>query len=117
MILSHYMFKYDIALKIFSLPSILSVKFYNFLRLCAHLFLNTFKWGFPGGAVVKNLPTNTGDAEDTGSIPRLGRSPAEGNGNPLWYPWLENSIDSRTWWATSPWGHKGSDTTEHARPF
>ena len=62
-----------------------------------------------------NPPTNTGDAEDSGSVPRLGRSPAEGKGNPLWYSWLENSIDSRTW--TSPWGHKGSDMTEHARHF
>ena len=39
-----------------------------------------------------NPPTNTGDAEDSGSVPRLGRSPAEGKGNPLWYSWLENSI-------------------------
>ena len=67
--------------------------------------------------MVKNPPTNTRDAEDKGSVPRLGRSSAEGNGNPLWYSWLENSIDSRIWRATSPWGHKGSDTTEHAHPF
>ena len=33
--------------------------------------------------VVKNLPANAGDAGDTGLIPRLGRSPGEGNGNPL----------------------------------
>ena len=36
--------------------------------------------GFPGGSAVKNLPTNAGDA---GSIPESGRSPEEGNGNPL----------------------------------
>ena len=36
--------------------------------------------GFPGGSVVKNLPANAGD---TGGIPVLGRSPREGNGNPL----------------------------------
>ena len=36
--------------------------------------------GFPGGSVVKNLPTKAGDA---GSIPGSGRSPGEGNGNPL----------------------------------
>ena len=36
--------------------------------------------GFPGGSVVENLPAN---AEDTGSVPGLGRSPGEGNGNPL----------------------------------
>ena len=36
--------------------------------------------GFPGGLVVRNLPANV---EDGGSIPRLGRSPGEGNSNPL----------------------------------
>ena len=36
--------------------------------------------GFPGGSVVKNLSTNSGDA---GLIPGLGRSPGEGNGNPV----------------------------------
>ena len=39
-------------------------------------------WGFPGGASVKNLPTNAGDVRDTSSIPGSGRSPGEGNGNP-----------------------------------
>ena len=39
--------------------------------------------GFPGGSVVKNLPASAADKEDTGSIPGSGRSPAEGNGNPL----------------------------------
>ena len=48
--------------------------------------------GFPGGSVVKNPPANAGDAGDTGSIPGSGRSPREGNGNPLQYlawksPW------------------------------
>ena len=36
-----------------------------------------------GGAVVKNLPANAGDSTDMGSIPGSGRSPGEGNGNPL----------------------------------
>ena len=39
--------------------------------------------GFPGGAVVKNLPANAGDPRDVGLIPGSGRSPAGGNGNPL----------------------------------
>ena len=39
--------------------------------------------GFPGGSVVKNPPASAGDTRDTGSIPGLGRSPGEGNGNPL----------------------------------
>ena len=42
--------------------------------------------GFPGGSVVKNLPAN---ARDAVSIPGLGRSPGEGNGNPLQYSYLE----------------------------
>ena len=40
------------------------------------------------------------NAGDTGSIPRLGRSPGEGNGNPLQYSCLENPIDRGAWWAT-----------------
>ena len=42
------------------------------------------------GEVVKNLPANAGDV---GSISGLGRSPGEGNGNPLQYSCLENSMD------------------------
>ena len=41
--------------------------------------------GFQGGSVVKNLPANVGDAGDVGSVPGLGRSPGEENGNPLQY--------------------------------
>ena len=41
------------------------------------------RMGFPGGAVVKNLLANAGDARDAGSIPGLRRSPGEGNGNLL----------------------------------
>ena len=44
----------------------------------------SFSLGFPGGSVIKNLPANAGDVD---SIPGLGRSPREGNGNPL--PWTE----------------------------
>ena len=45
---------------------------------------------FPGGSDVKASACNAGDP---GSIPGLGRSPGEGNGNPLQYPGLENSMD------------------------
>ena len=38
-------------------------------------------------------------AGDLGSIPQLGRSPGEGNGNPLQYPCLENLMDRGAWWA------------------
>ena len=53
--------------------------------------------GFPGGAVRKNPPANVGDAGDVGSIPGLGRSPGEDNGNPLQYSCLENSMDRGAW--------------------
>ena len=49
--------------------------------------------GFPSGSVVKNPPTNAGDTEDMGSTPVSGRSPGEGNGNPLQYSCLENPMD------------------------
>ena len=42
--------------------------------------------------VVKNPPANAGDARDVGWIPRLGRSPGEGNGNPLQYSCLGNPM-------------------------
>ena len=47
--------------------------------------------------VVKNLPANAGDSGDMDSIPGLGRSPGEGNGYPLQYSCLENSMDRRAW--------------------
>ena len=50
---------------------------------------------FPGGSVVKNLPANAGDVD---LIPGLGRSPGEGNGNPLQYSCLEISMDREAWW-------------------
>ena len=53
--------------------------------------------GFPGGSVVKNPPAN---AEDAGSIPESGRSPGEGNGNPLQYSCLgRNPMAREAWWA------------------
>ena len=50
--------------------------------------------------MVKNPPANTGDLRDAGSIPGSERSPREGNGNPLQYSCLENSMDSGAWQAT-----------------
>ena len=52
---------------------------------------------FPGGSVVNNPPVNVGD---TGLIPGSGRSPREGNGNPLQYSHLENPMDRGAWQAT-----------------
>ena len=56
--------------------------------------------GFPGDAVVKNFPANAGDARDVGFIPGLGRTHGVGNGNPLQYFCLENSMDRGAWQAT-----------------
>ena len=72
-----------------------------------------FKLGFLGGSVVKNLPDNAGDARGMGSIPALGRSPGEGNGNPFQYPCLGNPRDRGAWLATVHGVAKESDTTEH----
>ena len=52
------------------------------------------------GSVVKNLPASIGDKGDMGSILGSGRSPGEGNGNPLQYSYLENPPDRGAWWAT-----------------
>ena len=69
--------------------------------------------GFPGGKVAKNLPANAGDARDTVTVHKLGRFPGVGNGNPLLYSCLENSMDRGAWRATV---HgileSGLDTTE-----
>ena len=53
-----------------------------------------------GGAVVKNLPVNAGDARYEGLIPGSGRSPGEGHSNPLQYSCLENPMDRRVQQAT-----------------
>ena len=50
--------------------------------------------------VVKNTSANAKDTRDAGSIPGSGRSPGEGNGNPLQYSCLENPMDRGAWWAT-----------------
>ena len=49
---------------------------------------------------VKNSVANAGDSRDAALIPGLERSPGEGNGNPLQYSCLENSMDGGAWWAT-----------------
>ena len=49
--------------------------------------------------LVKNLPATAGDLRDACLIPGAGRSPGEGNGNPLQYSCLENSMDRGAWWA------------------
>ena len=65
-----------------------------------HTFFLTTQYhlqGFPGRSVVISLPANAGDTRDTGSIPGWGRSPGEGNGNPLQYSCLGNPLDRGAW--------------------
>ena len=65
--------------------------------------------GFPGGSDGKESPCS---AEDLDLIPGLGRSPGEGNDNPLQCSCLENPHGQRSLASYSPRGHKESDTTE-----
>ena len=53
--------------------------------------------GLDHGSDSKEFTYNAGDL---GSIPRLGRSPGQGNGNSVQYSWLENPMDRGAWWAT-----------------
>ena len=62
--------------------------------------------------VVKNLPASARDLRDAGLIPGSGRSPGEGNGNPLQYSCLENPPGQRRLAGYRPWGCKESNTTE-----
>ena len=65
--------------------------------------------GLPGGADGKESACNEGDP---GLIPGLGRSPGEGNGNPLQYSCLENPHGQRSLAGYHPRGRKELDTTE-----
>ena len=70
---------------------------------------------FPGGSDGKASAYNVGDP---GSIPGLGRSPGERNGNPLQYSCLENLHGQRNLVSYSPWGCKELDMTDfHFSPF
>ena len=68
----------------------------------------------PGGSEVKNPPANAGNTGDAGLIPGSGRSPGEGNRNPLQYSYLRNPMDRGAWRATVL-GVAESDMTEHVR--
>ena len=65
--------------------------------------------------LVKNSHASAEDTRDMCSISGLERSPGEGNGSPLQYSCLENSMDRGAWQnrGDSPWDHKESDITEH----
>ena len=68
--------------------------------------------GFPGGSVVKNPPANAEDVGNMCLILGWGRSPGEGNGNPIQYPCLENPMD-RGPWRPIVHGATELDTAEH----
>ena len=69
---------------------------------CSHglAIVNSTAMGFPGGAGVKTPSANAGEVRNGGSVLELGRSPGEGNGNPLQSSCLENYMDRGAWWAT-----------------
>ena len=74
---------------------------------CLEFGVYTPNLGYPGGLVAKNPPANAGHA---GLIRVLGRSPGEGNGNPLQYSWLRNPTDRGAWWAAV---HRGRKRVRH----
>ena len=94
-------------LSLFSLNIRNTIKNNSLGDCCEYLMIIIIIWGFPGVSNGKESACNVGDP---GSIPRLGRYPGVGNGNPLHHSCLENPIDRGAWWA--PHGHKESDMTE-----
>ena len=68
-------------------------------------------WASQALLVVKNPPANAGDLRDVGLIPGSGRSPGKGNGNPLPYSCLENSMASGAWRATNTHRHTHTSVT------
>ena len=66
------------------------------MKIINRRWLIMYLGGFLGGSEVKTYACN---AADLGSIPESGRSPGEGNGNPLHYSCLENPMDGEAWWA------------------
>ena len=89
----------------------------NFFFFLRNLFNLIWIWleivdGVPGGSVLKIYLTAQERLERRASIPGSGRSPGEGNGNPLQYSCLENPMDRRAWRATVP-GVAESYTAQH----
>ena len=70
---------------------------FEYLKCVVLCVYYTQEKGFPDGASGKESTCKAGDARDAASIPELGRSPGEGNGNPLQYPCLGNPMDREAW--------------------
>ena len=105
---------------VLSKKSLLSPSHKEFLLyfLLKILWLNFDIWvmmfpGSPDSSACKESACNVGDL---GSIPGLGISPGEGNGNPIRYSCLENSMEQRNLAGYSLWGLKESETTERLSP-
>ena len=69
----------------------------KYRKLLHLIFFNLLPGALQAALVVKNPPANAGDIRDAGLIPALGRSPGEGNGNPLQYSYLGNPMDRGAW--------------------
>ena len=80
---------------------------YVYVCVCVYIYIHTYE-GLPRGSAVKNPLANAGDV---GSVSGSGRSAGEGNGNPLKYSCLGNSMDRKSLMGYSPWGCKESDMT------
>ena len=85
-----YNFVFDINVNIYTLNTIFNTNICITYKY-AYIIINYIHFsGFPGGSDGKASACSAGDL---GLIPGLGRSPREGNGNPLQYSCLENSMD------------------------
>ena len=71
--------------------------YYRSLEIHLFKIILRKKWGFSGGSDGKESVCQAGDP---GLIPGSVKSPGEGNGNPLQYSCLENSMERGDWWAT-----------------
>ena len=112
--LIYYVFYLSIV-QFFSIPTRKFQESKNFVLL-AHDESLVPRMGFPGGTVVKNPSANAEDTGETGLIPVWGRSPGEGNGNPLQCWCLKHSMDrgayratahgvTENWTLRSDWAH------------
>ena len=94
------------------LPSEPSVKPLKPKIICLFLYLFTVVWASQVALVVKNPPAKAEDLRDVVSSPKSGRSPGEGNGNPLQYSCLGNPLNRGAWQATVHGVAKESRHTE-----
>ena len=92
------------------------MKVYIYMYIYTYIYIHThvINLVFPGGSDDKESSCNVGDWS---LIPRLGRSPGGGHGNPLQYSCLENPHRQRSLEGCSPWGCKELDITEQQSTY